>query len=338
LARLVWSGGQALLILTVAFFTFQVAQSWADKGISHLRWFFPVAITISVCSVLGLGLVVLNAKQHFWTKTEDLSLAEKLAIDLVDYAKQLHSDSRDHPLVNLRNNSSLMLHILGFHELRTQLGELALKSAVVIGDNATRSEVLIDDLGWGHYCLGNTDSAVENIRRGVQVAKEAKSHKSGTELLRLSLCEAKGLRHLALISYQERADSVVPLLDEALEILVALDQSIIDVTRDVAQIYHAKALVLAMRLGVHKTGMMRKEDIQGIQMINEALAQLRQASSIFSSIEDTERYAKSLALEVRLLEAKQSETEAKEVAALFERTLASSHWVRVEGIKTLTGV
>ena len=222
LAKLVWSGGQALLLLTVAFFTFQVAQSWADKGISHLRWIFPVAITLSVCSVLGFVLVAVNAKQHFWTQKEDLSLAEKLAIDLVDYAKQLHSDSRDHPLVNLRNNSSLMLHILGFHELRTQLGELALKSAVVIGDNATRSEVLIDDLGWGHYCLGNTDSAVENIRRGVQVAKEAKSHKSGTELLRLSLCEAKGLRHLASISYQERADSVVPLLDEALEILVAL--------------------------------------------------------------------------------------------------------------------
>lgn len=277
-------------------------------------------------------------RRHFSTHREHLSPAENLARSLLDYAKQLHADARDHPLVTVRNNSSLMLHILGFHDLRTQLGELALQSAVIISDDATRAEVLVDDLGWAHYCLRNVELAVKNIQRGVQIAKETKQNKTGTEFLRLALCEAKGLRHIALITYSQRADSTSSLLDEGLEILGALDQSIVDVKRDTAQIYHAKALIIAMRLGVHKAGTIRKEDGEGMNMVCEALAQLKQAASIFSDIEDTERYAKSLALEVRLLEAKQSETEAKEVAALFDRTLASSHWVRVEGIKTLTGV
>ena len=299
---------------------------------------FPVAITLSVSSLLGIIFLFINVRRFFRSHKKHLSPAENLALSLLDYAKQLHADARDHPLVTLRNNSSLMLHILGFHELRIQLGELALKSAVVIGDNATRAEVLVDDLGWANYSLRNVEAAISSIERGVQIAKEAKQGKSGTECLRLSLCEAKGLRHLALINYQQRADSSVPLLDEALKILEPLDQSIVDVKRDIAQIYHAKALVIAMRLSIHKSGTIRKEDVQGMDMINEALVHLKQASLIFSNLEDTERYAKSLALEVRLLEAKQSETEAKEVAALFDRTLAHSHWVRIEGIKTLTGV
>lgn len=303
-----------------------------------MRWIFPTAITLSVSSILAIVLLLGNVRRHLRTHKEHLSPAENLALSLIDYAKQLHADARDHPIVTLRNNSSLMLHILGFHELRIQLGELALKSAVVIGDNATRAEVLIDDLGWANFTLGNVELAVKNIDRGVQIAKESKLNKTGTELLRLSLCEAKGLRHLALINYRQRADSTAPLLDEGLKVLRTLDQSIIDVKRDIAQIYHAKALIIAMRLGVHKAGTIRKEDTEGVNMIGEAHVQLKQASSIFSDIEDTERYAKSLALEVRLLEAKQSDTEAKEVAALFDRTLASSHWVRVEGIKTLTGV
>jgi hypothetical protein len=78
-------------------------------------------------------------------------------------------------------------------------------------------------------------------------------------------------------------------------------------------------------------------DLEGLKDIDLALRHLRQSEAIFLRIEDKERYAKTLALEVRLLEAKRSDTEAKEVAALRDRALASSEWARPEGIKTLTG-
>jgi hypothetical protein len=233
----------------------------------------------------------------------------------------------------------MTLHILGFHEQRAQLGEFALKSAVVLKDSLAKSEILIDDLGWANYVLGQQDIAVKNIERGVQMAQTARTGSADANtLLKLALCQAKGLRHLAIISQRTKPEDSKKYFEAALSLFTSLDQNVLEVQRDVAQLYHAQALTAAMLLGVHQEGTVRLGDEDGIQAIESALGLTRQSSNIFAAIGDRERYAKALALEVRLLEAKHAGTEAKEVGAIRDRTLASSAWNRPEGIKTLTGV
>jgi len=325
---------QVGFILAFAFFIFQVSQSWVDNGISPsiLRWVLPSALSITIVSLSASLLFFLNSKK----RKKIIPPAKSLTVAIIEYGLQLHADGRDRALVNLRNNFSKTLHILGFHKIRTRLGEIAIQSATIVRDNAAKAEILVDDLGWANYLLDNNDIAIKNIERGVEMANGSKSPNQ-EDYIRLSLCEAKGLRHLAIITNNDPEAASIKL-NKALNILNSLeDQSFLEVKRDIAQIHHAKALIAAMSLNVHKSGNLRKGDTEGIKLINEALEQDRLASSAFKDIGDLDRYVKALFLEVRLLESKGAETEAMEVTALCNRTLASSEWIRNEGTQTLTG-
>lgn len=326
---------QVGFILAFAFFIFQVSQSWVDNGISPsiLRWVLPSALSITIVSLSASLLFFLNSKK----RKKIIPPAKSLTVAIIEYGFQLHADGRDRALVNLRNNFSKTLHILGFHKIRTRLGEIAIQSATIVRDNAAKAEILVDDLGWANYLLDNNDIAIKNIERGVEMANRSKSPNQ-EDYIRLSLCEAKGLRHLAIITNNDDPKAASIKLNKALNILNSLeDQSFLEVKRDIAQIHHAKALITAMSLNVHKSGNLRKGDTEGIKLINEALEQDRLASSAFKDIGDLDRYVKALFLEARLLESKGAETEAMEVTALCNRTLASSEWIRTEGTQTLTG-
>jgi hypothetical protein len=334
--------GKGALILAVGVFVFQVLQAWCDQGDgiprSEIRWIFPILAAVFSSSVLTLVFSLGFIERVGSSETEsqvNLPPAEALANAIVEYGRQLHCDARDKAVVNLRNNMTLTLHVLGFYQQRIALGELALQSSVITGDSISRAQILVDDIGWAQFLQGDAVNAVQNITRGIDLARSCHSElaTSGQTLLKFSLCEAKGLRHLALI----QQDKTKQYLDSALALLQALDQSHPEVQRDIAQIYHAEALTIAARHRVQKIGSINMGDLEGLKDIDLALRHLRQSEAIFLRIEDKERYAKTLALEVRLLEAKRSDTEAKEVAALRDRALASSEWARPEGIKTLTG-
>ena len=333
-----WDSTQVAFIMAGAIGVFQISQAWVDTTINPavLRWIFPLGLSITAISILGSIFIMKN--QHFLK--DKIPPAEVLALAILNYGYQLHKEGRDKALINLRNNFTLSLHILGFHEIRSRLGEITLRSATVIDDSPTKVETLVDDLGWANYLLKNNNISLENIKRGILIARERKK----TELqnsLRLSLFEAKGLRHLSIILHKSSQKEAYSNLDKALEILIHLKQEYpenLEVYRDIGQIHHARALISAMTMGIHKKGVLRKDDQQGIVLIDEALEQTRKASKIFRDINDMERYAKALSLEVRFLEAKNENIEAMEVEALRDRTLASSEWVRPEGTKTLTGV
>lgn len=342
---LLWNGAQAGMILGIAFFVFEITQSWVDNGISKEleRWVLPVSVSIAASVVLAMALLIFNIWKAI-SNPERLGHtvppAENLATSILEYGIQLHEEARDRALVNLRNNFTHTLHVLGFYKVRTELGEVALRSAVILRDDVAKTEILIDDLGWAHYLLGNTKIAMSNITRGVEIAKEAQESAEPTNLLRLALAQAKGLRHLALILHKEANAEATQKLEQALNLLTEIRKkyATAEVERDIAQIFHAKALVAAMYLDIHKTGKIREGDIEGIQTIDTALTQVRQAASMFKNIGDLERYTKALFLEVRLLEAKGAETEAREISAIRDRTLAESEWVRLEATKTITGV
>jgi len=289
-------------------------------------------VTLGVFSLLSSLCFVLNS-----TRSRQLvSPAENLALAILEYGHKLHSEGRDSALVSLRNSFSLSLHILGFHKIRVQLGEFAIRSASVINDSLAKSEILIDDLGWANYLLNNRKVARENIKRGVNIASKSKKRNT-TNYLKLSLSEAKGLRHMSIIDYNHEEVSA-RALSCALSILSSLeDQSTEEVQREIAQIHHARALIAAMRLGVHKSGSIRKNDIEGVDAINRALEDAKKASSIFKGIGDMDRYVKALFMEVRLLEAKGANADAREVSAIRDRTLAASQWATTEGTDTITG-
>ena len=336
LRTLAWTSGQIAVMLSLAFFVFEITQSWVDAGISTplLRWVLPIGLSFSLIATLGSFFIIVNVRH-----TKDIVPPEEaLASAIIDYARQLNLEGRDQTLVNLRNFFTATLHILGFHEIRTQLGELTLRSATIVRDNATRAEVLIDDLGWAHYLLGRELIARKNIERGVKVASTSKQSEV-ENLVRLSLCEAKGLRHLAIIIHNTDETEANLKLEQALGILTSLEnRSLPEVRRDIAQIHHGKALMIAASLGIHKAGRIRQGDVAGIQQVDQALAEVRTSAEIFRQVADLDRYAKALFLEVRLLEARGADTEASEVSALRDRILAASSWIRPEGIKTLTGV
>jgi hypothetical protein len=107
LRKLALTSGQLGLILNLAFFTFEITQSWVDAGISTpvLRWILPLGLSFSVLAILGSLFLVFNLK----TRKEVIPPEEALTIAIIDYARQLHSEGRDQTLVNLRNYFSYTL-------------------------------------------------------------------------------------------------------------------------------------------------------------------------------------------------------------------------------------
>ena len=300
------------------------------------RWIVVISagFIISLITLLYKGYLIIEL--NFNKEKKSLHPAESLANSIYDYAAQLHKEGRDYALITLRNNFSITLHILGFHKIRTQLGEITLKSSTIIKDDETRAEVLTDDLGWANYLLDKKEIAKTNILRGIEIIGDTNIILDKKKQLRLILCKAKGYRHLGII--EEQFMTSISQLNNAYEILMSFsDQSLPEIKREIGQIYHAKSLVIAMSFNIHKSGILRGKNESDNKLIQEAIELVRKSSAIFKEISDLERYAKSLFLEVRLLEATENNTEAMEVAAIRDRTLAASEWMYHEGFLTIIG-
>lgn len=329
--------GWIALAIALVIFSFQTAQGAVDAKTSPqiMRWLFP----LSLASAFALAALIEMIHRMARIPDDARSPEEAYAKSLVAYVQHLRTEGRDQAVVLLRNHSWHTLHTLGFHEDRIRLGEMALEAATILKDRATAAEVLIDDLGWARYLIKQPTEARTVILKGVDIAMAWRAADPETSV-RLALCEAKGLRHLGMIDYKDPQASKQHF-DDAMKVLEELTQkgiTTVAVRRDIAQIHHARALSRAQLLGIHKEGSIREGDIEGRAEIDEALSQTRQSVEIFSEIGDYGRHAKALALEVRLLEAKRDEIDARAVAALRDRVLASSQWDTAEGQRTLTGI
>lgn len=94
---------------------------------------------------------------------------------------------------NISSVFSRYLWISGQLDLRIKLGNMVEKAAFEIKDVELRAKVLIDDLGWTTYCLGDVSNAKRYIEDGIRLAKEACAY----------YVMAKGHRHLASIARQK---------------------------------------------------------------------------------------------------------------------------------------
>lgn len=316
---------------SVCAIVFQILQSWCDTGIetSLLRWIFPFLTAIlSFGFILSVySIFLLNKKCYVENSTPEM-----LAHYILKYAEQLKAENRDFALVDFRNKLTYILHILGSHEIRVKLGEMALGSATIIHDQESKIEILIDDLGWCNYLLNNRETSINYIKKGINLANQYL--KNTPTNLRVSLAKAKGLRHLAILEAQGDFQYSQQNLEEALKILEELDGDLHQVKTDIAQIYHAKASIILISLGIDNSNIkIRHEDTAGREKVQKAIEDIEYASSQFEQIGEIDRYVKSLFLHYSLLDSIDDKEGCTEIAVIRDRALLSSQWVTNKGIE-----
>jgi hypothetical protein len=260
--------------------------------------------------------------------------AEAMTVAMIAYARELHASGRDSALVAFRSNVSLTLHIIGQHDARVELGQLALDAATVLANDLAIAEILVDDLGWGNYMRAERALALQNIDHGRRVAESA----LGSNPPRaddLTITVAKAVRHRALICADADHGPPDDSLDTALALLNGLTSRDDVVKREIGQIHHARALLVAIRLGISESGAIDSADAGGHNDLRDALESVKRASQAFHELGDQARYTKALFLQVRLLNASGLELEARQVRAVRDRALATSDWSRPERVTTL---
>jgi hypothetical protein len=253
---------------------------------------------------------------------------------ILSYAEVLHKQQRDPALLRLRDNESLTLHVLGFHQERVKLGTWALESAQFVNDQLAVMSILIDDLGWANYLLGRED-AVFNIEKAIRFGEQLPDSLGEP---RKTLLLAKAYRHLSVINTARLLILQTEGFSRATELLTKVGVSTShDVRVDLAHVTHAEALAIAAILNVNVSGSLRRTDSEGIALLEQALSLVREAKEGFSAAQDQGRFAKSLVLEVRLLEALQDDNGAQQLIPLRDRAVASSVWARPAGAAFITG-
>ena len=244
------------------------------------------------------------------------------------YINYLKSVGKDHTVVELRNKLTHLFHLLGLNAAREQIGKIALEATVVIDDRISRAEILIDDLGWALHLQNRMQEARANIQKAIDllvvqecVLPEAK--------LRQHLAIAKAHRHLAFLAVdagdQERhlneCAKTIKRIRQKNEVFSLFERQI---TCDDAQIYHARAYLIARNLGIERQGVIKPSEKSEADKAQEALQYITHAVALFSGINDLEREAKALVLVERLQYALQNEIEAIEAKAQRDAVLAKS--------------
>ncbi|AUG55900.1 hypothetical protein [Thalassospira marina] len=244
------------------------------------------------------------------------------------YARYLAATRRHQMVVELRNKLTHLFHLLGLNGEREKLGQLAEKSSAVLKDNASRAEVLIDDLGWAIHLQGRTDEAEENIKAAlVMLESEAPTNLEGK--VRNFRARSKANRHLAFLAENLNLRSFY--LDKCREAFeqVQTEKSAIELYNvgircDEAQLYHAQAYLSARDLGVQAEGELPDNDIAARKIADKALTIVNRAIEIFEDIGDLERQVKALVLVERLYRATGQRVKAVDAGALREEALAKS--------------
>lgn len=99
-----------------------------------------------------------------------------------------------------------------------------------------------------------------------------------------------------------------------------------EIKREIGQVYHAKALIMAMDLGINKSGVIPEPYSDGINSVKKSLEILENSELIFRELEDDDRLAKVLLLKKRLLESINMNTEARDVKIILERKKLNTVW------------
>lgn len=143
-----------------------------------------VALKLYLENVINFDELNHNLHNEEWKDSHDFNIYLQL--------EESFKHQRWLEVCNIATVLSRYLWISGQLDLRIKLGNMVEKAAFEIKNFELRSKVLIDDLGWTTYCLGDTSSAKCYIEDGIRLAREVSSYYT----------IAKGHRHLASIARQ----------------------------------------------------------------------------------------------------------------------------------------
>jgi len=250
---------------------------------------------------------------------------------LLDFARSLQKGGNTTTVLEIRDSMSHLLHLLGEHEARYQLGEIALAAAVQADDKVRHAEILIDDLGWAAFKAHQKQRAEGNINRGISLAS-AIGQLTPRDYGAAQLTAAKGYRHLAMMAagsgsatkYLESSRRILEMLNANPTTAEMFRQS---TDRDLAQVDHAEATIILRDLGLENSGELAAANAQATKKIQDGLAIVSQSATAFERLGDYERLTKALITKERTLAALGDETAALEIRAQRE-SLARSHSVR----------
>jgi hypothetical protein len=323
------------LSISISIFFFHISQRWIDEG-THgplIRWILP-SMVLSLTIMLYLYIYFLMSSKTYNIAQSDTDPYRRFADGVLSYAEILYKEKRDPALLRLRNNSSLTLHVLGFHHERIQLGHWALEAAQYVDDRIAIMSILIDDLGWAKY-LVNDMACTENIKRAIDYGA---TFPPEAEEPTKSFLIAKAQRHLGVIYStinRKYEDKYFTLAEQTL--LHVSDLARDACANDLAHIKYARALAVASSLGVNVEGQVRVNDRIARENLGSALNMARTAKEEFKKLGDQGRYAKSMVLELRILEAIDNPNEVELLKPLCERAVSASVWARPQGRTFITG-
>jgi hypothetical protein len=287
--------------------------------------------TILCCLVLFLLVELLFFQRSLPEQVKEAQRSEKelFSSAIVRFARHLQESRRHGPLLLLRDNLSHLLHLLHAHTERIELGRLALAAAVEDKSDIHRALILIDDLGWAFSEMNDPTQAKRNIAKGISIAQSS-SVVDPLQRSQLFLAQAKGLRHLAMLSngkaeamdYLRQATDKITSLKANEAIMIRMGD---DVKRDEAQLKHAEASLLAKDLGLDKVSSLPITDVIVLQAANSAIKSAEEAATIFESIHDDERHAKALMLVKQIQKRLGMEVDAIETIARIRRVLRDAN-------------
>jgi len=323
------------LSLSISLFLFQTTQTWFDEG-THgaiVRWIFP-SLNLVCANMLYFYIYFFIVSKKYELHSSENDPYKKFAEGVISYGKTLYRDKRDPALLRLRNNSSLTLHVLGFHSERIQLGSWALEAAQYVEDRIAIISILIDDLGWAKY-LVNDMACIENINKAIEYSTTFPPDVNEPQK---SLLVAKAHRHLGVINSTVNGKFEDEHFNFAEQNLLKIKNiARKEFNNNMVHIKYAKALAMVSSLGVNIEGKVRNNDSDAQDAIKKALKMVRIAKEEFKKLGDQGRYAKSMVLEVRLLEATDNINELNLIKPLCERAVAASVWSRPQGRTFITG-
>lgn len=283
-----------------------------------------VLIVGSISASLAIELAILREHYRKLTDTTPKNLAptEVLAESILQYALSLETDGipKDRAILELRNWGSRILHLLGANGERSQLGQIALTSAIEVGDLMMQATILIDDLGWTIHELGDDESAVENIKEALTILDQVKQDPEEQESDAIKDLELKANRHIINIEAPGKTITDIQSEFELLRKGANTFESGKLSTLHKAQIDHSHAKLLLDRIEdqvgkggqVDSTGSTQQLLAQGIELA--ANAELG-----FQSLGDKERQIKALSVKTELLSHDHRKQRYSEAKRLLER-------------------
>lgn len=160
-----------------------------------------------------VGLIISSQKNFFYSSAIVIMLVLVIAYidkkdpDNFDIIKVLKRELRNknwNEVVILAYPLSRPLWLSGRYSLRIKIGEIVknalnhISDPIYIGDRCYNREfiyasILIDDLGWTKYMMGQMEAAIKNIEDGIEIAVKEQNYDIAI----------KGYRHLAGICVRE---------------------------------------------------------------------------------------------------------------------------------------